>query len=264
MRLNLSLVLVLFCLNLIDLKVLSGNNSGIDQQDFETTFEPQSLNSKPFRADSLTFKKVEKFVTSPIKTDTASWKEITGGEDFIKESEKKKEERHFNYERENVSLPSVGEGLMSVAQIILFIVIAVVLVFIVFRIVKMSRQQNRRFSEEDTFWQINLNESDSAETEIQDKLSKAIQEGNFTFAIRLYYLNCLNELNRKSIIVWKKDKTNAEYIKEIKSPKLKKPFKVLTYWFELFWFGERKADELSFRKLESTFLQFIKEIDAKI
>ena len=259
-----SLILLLLCLNLFNSKLFSGNEAGIDQQAIESDFEPQSLNSNPFKADSSTFLNVEKFVTQPKSTDTASWKEITEGEDFIEESEKKKEERNFNYECENVSLPSVGGGLMSVAQIILFIVIAVVLVFIVFRIVKISRQQNRKFTEEDTFWQINLEESDSAETEIQDKLSKAIQEGNFTFAIRLYYLNCLNELNRKSIIAWKKDKTNAEYVKEIKSPKLKKPFKVLTYWFELFWFGERKADELSFRRLESAFLQFIKEIDAKI
>lgn len=232
-----------------------------EPQVVETGFEPHLLNSKPFTPDSADYKQIQQLVTNKIQTDTSSWKEITGGEDFIEEQEKKKKDKTFIYEPKDFSFPSFNLGLMQYAQIIFFVVIVVALVFIVFRIIKISGNQNRKLTDDDTFWHINLNESDSAELEIQDKLSNAILEGNYTFAIRLYYLKCLNELNRKSIIVWKKDKTNAEYIREIKSLKIKNSLKKLTYWFELFWFGDRKADEPDFRKIETSFLQFLKAIE---
>lgn len=203
--------------------------------------------------------KSQGFITSGILNDSVSWREVAGAEDYTEKSEKKKKQRITNSQ---VTLPSAGSGLIKFIQVAGLVILFVLIIFIVYRIIKLSTTRNKNFDEDSEFWQIDLNKSDVAESEINDKLRNAITEGNYVFAIRLYYLKCLNELNRNHLIEWKKDKTNAVYIRELRDKELKKSFRLLTRIFELYWFGERVANEHTFVKIEKEYLSFLKVLSA--
>ena len=77
-----------------------------------------------------------------------------------------------------------------------------------------------------------------------DKLiDKAVQNKNYRYAIRLNYLRLLKILSDKQIINWKPDKTNREYLKEIKQHSLTRSVSVVTNDFENIWYGGYDIDK---------------------
>lgn len=92
-----------------------------------------------------------------------------------------------------------------------------------------------------------------------DKLiKKAINENNYRLATRYMYLKCLKTLAHKEVIEWHFDKTNSDYLKEIKDSNLKSLFKRVSYIYDYIWYGEFPIDESTFNKNKADFNQLIK------
>ncbi|HRN27152.1 MAG: hypothetical protein IT276_14715 [Ignavibacteriaceae bacterium] len=81
-------------------------------------------------------------------------------------------------------------------------------------------------------------------------IEDAIANKNYRYAIRLNYLRTLKILSDKQLIDWKIDKTNSEFIKEIKQSSIKEKFKNITLDFEYIWYGEYEIDSESFKQLQ--------------
>ncbi|MCH7524705.1 MAG: DUF4129 domain-containing protein [Bacteroidetes bacterium] len=84
-------------------------------------------------------------------------------------------------------------------------------------------------------------------------INEAIAQRDFRLAIRYYYLLSLKYLAEKNIISWQQQKTNEDYISEIKKGTLKKDFKAITRIYDYVWYGEFNIDELRFNTLKSSF-----------
>ena len=84
-------------------------------------------------------------------------------------------------------------------------------------------------------------------------INDAIKQNDFRLAIRYYYLLSLKYLSEKNIISWQQQKTNEDYISEIKKGTLKKDFKAITRIYDYVWYGEFNIDELRFNTLKSSF-----------
>lgn len=92
-----------------------------------------------------------------------------------------------------------------------------------------------------------------------DKLiNKALKEANYRLATRYMYLKSLKSLANKKTIEWHFDKTNSDYLNEIKDSKLKALFKRISYIYDYVWYGEFPIDEDSFNKNKDDFNQLIK------
>lgn len=92
-----------------------------------------------------------------------------------------------------------------------------------------------------------------------DKLIKqALKENNYRLATRYMYLKSLKVLANKKTIEWHFDKTNSDYLNEIKDSKLKTLFKRVSYIYDYVWYGEFPIDEASFNKNKDDFNQLIK------
>ncbi len=92
-----------------------------------------------------------------------------------------------------------------------------------------------------------------------DKLiKKAIKDKNYRLATRYMYLKSLKVLANKKTIEWHYDKTNTDYLNEIKDSKLKALFKRISYIYDYVWYGEFPIDEDSFNKNKNDFNQLIK------
>jgi len=78
--------------------------------------------------------------------------------------------------------------------------------------------------------------------------------------IRLHYLHILEKLSDLKRINWQIDKTNLDYLKEMKSNELYKDFHLLTNQFEYIHYGDFRLKEDDFENTQSSFLKFKKMI----
>jgi hypothetical protein len=106
--------------------------------------------------------------------------------------------------------------------------------------------------------QLNISESleDIHALDYEKMIEEAITKKNFRYAIRLNYLRSLKILSDKNLIHWKTDKTNNEFINEIKQISLKEKFKNITYDFEYIWYGEFEIDQTSYNQLQNQYSDF--------
>ncbi|MFD2826129.1 DUF4129 domain-containing protein [Leeuwenhoekiella polynyae] len=99
-------------------------------------------------------------------------------------------------------------------------------------------------------------EQDIIEThDIESLIAQALHENNYRLAVRFYYLLVLQKLSKKDIIDWQVQKTNADYVYEIKSEGLRKDFTKLTRIYDFIWYGNFDVNETDFLKAEKEFKQ---------
>lgn len=99
-------------------------------------------------------------------------------------------------------------------------------------------------------------EEDIHKMEFEDLLQTAVDAGNFRVAVRLLYLRALRQLSDRGMIVWKIDKTNHDYIRELKDKSLRQGFSDITLIFEYIWYGEFPVNRDDFNLARATFIQF--------
>jgi hypothetical protein len=92
-------------------------------------------------------------------------------------------------------------------------------------------------------------------------IEKTLQSGENRLTIRYYYLWLLKKLSNNQIIIWDVEKTNTDYLYEIKDEALKEDFAYLSYLYNNIWYGEFELDETTFTKASNAFEKSIKRIN---
>jgi hypothetical protein len=95
-------------------------------------------------------------------------------------------------------------------------------------------------------------------TDPDAQLRQAIKNGNYRLAVRYLYLQTLLRLAERKIIEINTNKTNYEYVSEVRKHKFANEFASLTLKYEYVWYGEYPVDEKLFELLQSSFTQFNK------
>lgn len=91
-------------------------------------------------------------------------------------------------------------------------------------------------------------EEDIAQADFEKLIKQAVKNKNFRLATRYMYLKCLKSLASKNVIEWHFDKTNKDYLNEIKDASLKEKFRRISYIYDYIWYGEFPIDEGAFNK----------------
>ena len=78
--------------------------------------------------------------------------------------------------------------------------------------------------------------------------------------IRYYYLWLLKKMATNEIIVWDLEKTNSDYLHEIKNIEQKAEFDYLSYLYNYIWYGEFELDDETFFKAKNAFENAIKSL----
>ncbi len=88
---------------------------------------------------------------------------------------------------------------------------------------------------------------------IQKLIQEALANDNYRLAVRYYYLFILQIMTEKELIDWQIQKTNEDYLKELKQERLQHPFKDITRLYDYIWYGEFPMDHEKYQKAESSF-----------
>lgn len=92
-------------------------------------------------------------------------------------------------------------------------------------------------------------------------ISEAIRNKDYRTAVRYYYIRSLSQLAGKEMIEWHVNKTNSQYIKELKAPEIKKPFERLTILFEKACYGAAALEEAHFEEARNSFETFYQAVE---
>ena len=90
------------------------------------------------------------------------------------------------------------------------------------------------------------------------EIENAVAKHNYRFAVRLLYLKCLKQLSDSGLIDWRINKTNYDYINEIKDTDRKTLFSLLTRQFEYVWYGDFLIDSTVYKNIDTSFRDFNK------
>jgi hypothetical protein len=93
-----------------------------------------------------------------------------------------------------------------------------------------------------------------------DKLIKNSEaNGENRLVVRYYYLWLLKRLSDKGLIIWDIEKTNSDYLYELKNQSDKEQFEYLSYLYNYIWYGEFELDQETFVKAKTAFEKAIKK-----
>lgn len=139
-----------------------------------------------------------------------------------------------------------------------YLVIAVFVALVVFVLTKLSGMDFRVLSSKSKTLEVPYTESldNIHEINFDQEIELAVSNGNYRFAIRVFYLRTLKFLSDTDQIIWQPEKTNQTYISEIADSDKRDRFKTLTSQFEFIWYGEFFLNKESFNELKDGFDTF--------
>lgn len=136
-----------------------------------------------------------------------------------------------------------------------------VLIFLLIRFFLKVNSRNLLYGEQK---KANINFTDEEQIikneDINALIAEAVKQNDFRLAIRYYYLLALKELSQNNSIDWQQQKTNADYLKEIKTNTLQAQFEKITRIYDYVWYGEFEVDALKFENLKLDFINLNKQV----
>ncbi|MEP7280318.1 MAG: DUF4129 domain-containing protein [Bacteroidota bacterium] len=227
----------------------TGYTSTIDTVDSVTADEPPVdtaivSNLRPVSADTLALIKKDKgfyyqhWLDSLLKANDANMK--------------------VTHESTRLRLPNL-EVFFMVFKLVLWLLAAAVLFFVLY---KLFLGKNRLFvTNRKNIAAVVEIEAESVTGQYGNLINKAVAENNYRLAVRYLYLQTLVNLSEKGYIVRGTEKTNYQYISELRarSGVFAQPFARLTLQYEYSWYGEYPVSEAMFNTLQHSFNEFNKQ-----
>ncbi|AUC80928.1 hypothetical protein [Lacinutrix sp. Bg11-31] len=140
-------------------------------------------------------------------------------------------------------------------EYIVYALLGVGALFLLIRFLMQTPISNVFKNESRTIDSIYFTEDTLTETNFDKLTKKAIKKGDYRLATRYLYLKSLQQLSKKEIIKWNFDKTNSEYLTEIKNKNTKDLFKRASYIYDYVWYGEFSINEDNFNQNQALFNQ---------
>jgi len=91
------------------------------------------------------------------------------------------------------------------------------------------------------------------ETDLERYLREALAAANWPLALRLYFLQTIKMLSESGAITWSREKTNRDYLREMRGNPLGTHFRNATRHYERVWYGNQPLTAEEFAELEPDF-----------
>lgn len=203
----------------------------------------------PLHCQSAKILKAEKNLDQETYNEIVKELDLKKQKTKLKFKQKKRQKANKEY---NFKLNGIGNLFSIIIYILIFALIGVI-IYLTFSNIKTERKIEKTLNITDTE---EIQDIEAFDT--RSKYENALNAGDYRMAIRMQFLYMLQILSNKEYILWKPDKTNRDYSREIEDSELKKDFKQLSYYFEKIWYGNKTIDKASFDFIDGHFKIFIK------
>ena len=152
---------------------------------------------------------------------------------------------------------SSRENTEDIVEIILKVLAAALIIFVIYLIVKaiMNGEGSWVFGKSSDKKLINYEEIEKNIhlVDFEKLIKETLKNGENRLAIRYYYLWLLKIMSAKQLIEWDVEKTNSDYLYEIKNSSIQSQFEYVSYLYNYIWYGEFELDEVTFIKAKKAF-----------
>lgn len=167
------------------------------------------------------------------------------------------EEREHRYNRERRSNSSGGG--MGILQIILILLLIALLGFLIYQLFMKTSLDDK--GKKVVVPLEELEPSEIPKTELELMLEKALADGNYREAVRIYFIFIIKDLSEKEWIRWEKRKTNMSYLVEMRGRSQYNLFDEAVSVFEFVWYGNYKIERSDFQSLEPKFKSLLNSLN---
>lgn len=197
--------------------------------------------------------------------DKGEWESLKKEVEYKRYASKPAPKQEFGEQRGESSPPPARSGgplnLGPVMQIILVLGFGILILILIYNIVKnmVFRSKNENLAEADL--ENDLNRSELTKSDLEKWLDQAMADKDHRLVIRIYFLMALRKMERMNLIVWEKDKTNWQYLRELGDHKLRPSFQLLIQEYDVLWYGEKDFDESQLQNKVEQFKGFGRELE---
>ncbi len=96
-------------------------------------------------------------------------------------------------------------------------------------------------------------EEDISQINFDDLIAAAAERKDYKLAVRYLFLKSLKLLSEKELIELRNNKTNHQYLSEIKNNRISNAFQIATSRFEWIWYGDFPVDEKVMKSSQNDF-----------
>lgn len=186
----------------------------------------------------------------------ATWRKTIKGLDYnIKE--KKSTAKKNNGKTPNIK-PFNFSKFAWVFRFFIIVLTSGILIFLLFAL--LNRPRNRKITLPDTAIQIEAIEDNLEHTELTALIQNAMNQSDYQMAIRLYFLETLKQLSIRHLIRFKKNKTNREYLFELRKTSQYASFQELSLIFDRIRYSGQELSADTFWAVEPKFRQMIQQL----
>jgi hypothetical protein len=239
----------------IDSAYIEQNLDSLENQDEDFVPEPKKSQFEE------ALEKYHQEEVKPKDFDVNAWKKAKEGLDYTIEKEKE-------IKPKNIKAPDTGFAIALIWFLKWFFIVGAlgILVYLIAHFISEGNvfgRKSRRLADPSVEIDLLHIEENLQESEFDPLIRQAIATKQFALAIRLYYLASIKELSLSGKIQWKKDKTNREYVREMRSHRLFEPFRNMTTIFEKIWYGDSLLDETGFMMIQPAFQDLLNQSRSK-
>jgi hypothetical protein len=186
------------------------------------------------------------------EVEKEKWDDAANGLDYSKDQpkpEKTRQNRNFDMSGWNATTAGIGK----IMQILAIMVALAAIAFGIYRTLQAPKNRKIGQAEDGTIITAENVDAYIHETDLERFLREALASGNYALCIRLYYLQTIKTLSEKDAIKWSREKTNRDYLREMRDHRLGREFREATRTFERVWYGNEPLDAGGYALLEPGF-----------
>lgn len=143
--------------------------------------------------------------------------------------------------------------LAQILRIIPYIIALLVMLFLIKMFLRVNTRNIIEGKTNISAVKFNTEEELIKSENLEELIKEAINNKNYRLSVRYYYLYLLQQMTEQNIIVWRQQKTNEDYIKEIKTKALQDDFIRSTRLYDFVWYGNFYISEDQFSRAEKLF-----------
>lgn len=211
---------------------------------------PKSNSSKSWEGDSSIDPSDGNTNSKKYREDRGNYREGDSGTSRAKEKP----------DSDDSSFNTGGWG--GVAKVLMVIVAIILIAFILYQLLfknKSNAQVNTAIHEDQEEFDIHTIQK----SELELALEKALKEEDYRKCIRIYFVFILKELSNKDLILWERDKTNYQYLNELKDAKEFHQFRTSVEIFEIIWYGERQLNLAIYEQIVPELKNFLNQLSTE-
>lgn len=142
---------------------------------------------------------------------------------------------------------------------ILFVILFLLVIWIIYILLKNRKPADKKVVMQNV--ENNWHPEVVSKTELELMLEKAMKTEDYRACIRVYFMFILKELTKKQWIKWRSEKTNYDYLLEMRNTNNYDGFEESVRIYDLVWYGDYNITESVYKELQPRLLNYYKTLN---